>query len=439
MKNLFGTDGIRGIPGQYPLDPSGLVALGKAIIHHLGPGQFLLCQDTRESSPELAGYLAQGLRSLKAEVTYGGVLPTPAASWLVRNHTTLSGAVVISASHNPWQDNGVKVFSQDGQKLAPEAEEHISSHFYRFYKKDRFEEPIELKEDPTWCNHYKAYLDSLLDQGIGLPGPFVMDGAHGATSSILQALKERYPKHFIPVAVEPDGKNINQGVGSQHPQFCQNQLKAYGVTWGFTFDGDGDRFLLVHKERGVLDGDVLLYGLALLHKERGELSPQGVVATVMSNMSLKEMLDREDIPLHTCPVGDRHVWLTMEEVKANLGGEASGHIIQRSIGVTGDGLANACYLLAHARLDIVEKMLAMPKYPQLMRNLMVREKIPLENLPDYEKVLKEVQLSLSNQGRFVIRYSGTEPKLRIMVEAKNQKDAEAVAGYLTGYFQRYLS
>jgi phosphoglucosamine mutase len=457
-RKLFGTDGIRAIAGHPPLDPTTIYAVGLALAHSLRDTgvpadrsssagwettkrpKVLIGRDTRESSPWIAATLAEGLRQAGAEIESTGIVPTPAVAFLARTHGFHAG-VVISASHNPWQDNGIKLFGGDGFKL-PDGlelamEEEILHHAAQNQISDsRSFAPVE--DNPTLQADYIQFLiDSL--PGLSLSNlEIVADCANGAAAAIAPELFRRLNGNGLAkvtlLNVAPDGRNINAGCGALHPEYVAKEVKARAASIGVTFDGDADRCMLAGPHGNVINGDAILLMAARDLKARGMLTGDLVVATTMSNMGLEAALKHSDIRMFRAPVGDRYVLEEMQKHNAALGGEQSGHILFPHLATTGDGMLTALVVLdligrTGKSLDALTGDLKV--FPQVIVNVKVREKKPLDSILSVVTAILAAETELKDTGRVVIRYSGTEALARVMIEAEDEeamlRHAEAIA------------
>ncbi len=441
MSKLFGTDGVRGVPGTYPLDKETVQRLAGAFREFLaaagGTPRILLAGDTRASTPQLARWFASAFRAAGGEVVWAGVLPTPAVSLLVRAKGGFAGGVVISASHNPAADNGIKLLAASGEKLAQRDEELIEALLTRVVGEGDEDLPAE---DGTFRQDYVQLLTRTLPSGALAGLRVVVDSAHGATVPVALEAFSRLGAEAKLINAAPDGHNINLRCGALHPEGVAEVVASEGADAGVAFDGDGDRAVLVTHTGRVLSGDHVLLLWARSLARQGRLPGGTVVATVMSNAALQVALRQEGLRLVRCPVGDREVWETMTREGAALGGEQSGHIICAHYGVTGDGLLTACHLLAQGREEgrCLEERADLRPYPQVLRGVRVREKRPLGDLPALQAAIQQAEAQLAGQGRVLVRYSGTEPLLRIMVEAPSMGLAEALAASLEGVAEKLL-
>jgi phosphoglucosamine mutase len=443
-RKLFGTDGIRAVAGQSPLDPATIYATGLALAHSLrrtSPHpRVLLGRDTRESSPWIAATLAAALRQAGAHVESAGVITTPAVAFLARTHGFHTG-VVISASHNPWQDNGIKLFGGDGYKLPDAVELAIEDEIFHHAANVQAPDPASLP--PLEDNHalQSDYIQFLIDSvpGFSLAGlSIVADCANGAAAAIAPELFGRLNAddraRIALLNVAPDGRNINAGCGALHPQYVADEVKARGADIGLTFDGDADRCMLAGAHGNVINGDAILLMAARDLKMRNLLTGNLVVATTMSNMGLEAALKRSGIRMLRAPVGDRYVLEQMLEHNAALGGEQSGHILLPHLATTGDGLLTALAVLdlvARSGQSIDQLIADLKVFPQVIVNVKVREKKPLDSIPLVASAIRAAEDELKDTGRIVIRYSGTEALARVMIEAESEaamrRHAEAIA------------
>ena len=443
-RKLFGTDGIRAVAGQAPLDPTTVYAVGLALAHSLkktaAQPRVLIGRDTRESSPWIAATLAAGLREAGAQVESAGVITTPAVAFLARTHGFHAG-VVISASHNPWQDNGIKLFGGDGFKLADAVELAIEEEILHHASKIEAPDPAKLPPVKDNAAQQADYIQFLIDSvpGLSLSGlDIVADCANGAASAVAPELFKRLDREgrarTTMLNIDPDGRNINAGCGALHPEFVAKEVKARGAAIGLTFDGDADRCMLAGAQGNVINGDAILLVAARDLKARGMLTGDVVVATTMSNMGLEAALKRSGIAMLRAPVGDRYVLEEMQKRDAALGGEQSGHILFPHLATTGDGLLTALVVLdlvARSGQSIDALAADLKVYPQIIVNVKVREKKPLDAIPTVAAAIRAANEELKDSGRVVIRYSGTEALARVMIEAESEeamnRHAQAIA------------
>jgi phosphoglucosamine mutase len=431
IRKLFGTDGIRAIAGQYPLDPTTIFAVGLALAHSLRSvatqPKVILGRDTRESSPWIAATLAAGLRSAGALVESAGVIPTPAVAFLARTHGFQAG-VVISASHNPWQDNGIKLFGGDGFKLADSVELAMEDEILQHAAEIAAPDPAALppvEDNPAFQADYIQFLIDCVP-GLSLAGlKIVADCANGASAAVAPELFRRLngAASVTLLNIDPDGHNINSNCGALHPNSVAAEVVARKAEIGLTFDGDADRCMLTGAHANVINGDAILLMAARDLKARGLLTGDLVVATTMSNMGLEAALKRSEIRMFRAPVGDRYVLEEMLKQHSALGGEQSGHILLPHLATTGDGLLTSLVvldLIARSGQSIDELTADLKVFPQIIVNVKVREKRPLESIPSVAAAIRAAEEELKDSGRVVIRYSGTEALARVMIEAESE-------------------
>jgi phosphoglucosamine mutase len=443
-RRLFGTDGIRGVAGEPPLDARTIYATGLAIGHSLRNNtepKVILGRDTRESSTWITATISAGLRDSGARVESAGVVPTPAVAFLARNRGFDAG-VVISASHNPWRDNGIKLFGGDGFKLPDALEASIEEEIQRHAEEAVVSDVSELarvEDNAALSEHYIQFLIESVP-GLELDGlSLVADCANGAAAAVAPELFARLGARtrngFTLLNISPDGRNINDGCGALHPQWVAAEVQKRGAALGLTFDGDADRCMLAGAHGNVINGDAILLMAARDLKARGMLTGDLVVATTMSNMGLEAALKRSGIRMLRAPVGDRYVLEQMQQYNAALGGEQSGHILLPHLATTGDGLLTALVILdliARTGKSVDELTADLKVYPQVIVNVKVREKRPLESIPAVAERIHAAEDELKDSGRVVIRYSGTEALARVMIEAESEESmrrhADAIAG-----------
>ncbi|HEY2496015.1 MAG TPA: phosphoglucosamine mutase [Candidatus Angelobacter sp.] len=434
MRKLFGTDGIRGVAGEYPLDRKTVYATGRALGDHLpaGPRRVVIGQDTRESSAWIADMLAAGLRDSGVETASAGVVPTPAIAYLAHTHG-FSAGVVISASHNPWRDNGIKVFGGDGYKLLDEVELEIETEIFSLLNANSTPnvaaaESPSLSGDPALPQDYIDWLSRSLPGADRLH--IVVDCANGAASTVAPEIFKRSGAHAEFTHRTPDGRNINENCGALHPEIVAREVVARNADLGICFDGDADRAMFADTTGHVVNGDVVLLLLARELKQRGELSNDTVVATTMSNMGLEIALRESAIKMLRAPVGDKYVLEEMRKTGAVLGGEQSGHIILSREATTGDGLLTAIRVLgivAASRGSLEQLVSGLRVFPQTIKNIRVKEKRPLEQMPEVMTAIREAEQQLNGNGRVNVRYSGTETLARVMVEAEAEEAVQRLA------------
>jgi phosphoglucosamine mutase len=427
-KQLFGTDGIRGIPGTYPLDAATLYgvarALGKYLLEREAAPHVLIGMDTRESGPHIASVLAAGLADDGVGGVSAGVITTPGVAFLVKKRK-FSAGMVISASHNPFHDNGVKLFAGTGMKFPDEVEEHLEIEIENHKDHDGTAHETAVRTDPALDEEYLDYLRGCVIPGAKLAGmKLVLDCANGAASLLGPSLFRSLGADVIAIHDQPNGRNINDVCGSLHPEKLQKRVKDEGATLGVAFDGDADRALFVTSSGQLVDGDGVLFAMARFFKSTGRLKGGRVIGTTMANLGLERALEREGLTLTREPVGDRYVLEEMLRSGSSLGGEQSGHIIFLDDATTGDGLLTALKMasLVALRGPLDRLVSGLKIYPQTIVNVKVKSKPPLETIPVISAAIEKATKTLGAAGRIVVRYSGTEPKARVMVEAERPED-----------------
>ena len=431
MGRLFGTDGIRGVAGEPPLDAATVFAVGRALGESLreqgASGKVLLGEDTRESSPQITRYLAGGLRAAGVEAVAAGVLPTPAIARLTRARSFAAGAMV-SASHNPYRDNGIKLIGATGMKLPDETEAQLEERIRALVAGRLNPQPVAPPVDMSLAGDYLEALRQATPanlwedfQGLHL----VVDCANGAACRVAPKLFRSLGCGVTAIHASPDGKNINQNCGALHPETLAAKVTQVRAPLGVAFDGDADRAIFVAGSGRIVNGDGVLLACARWMKEKKLLKGGCVVGTAMANLGLEIALKQDGLPLLRTAVGDRYVLEEMLTRRANLGGEQSGHIIFLDDSPAGDGLLTALKVLTILveRDTTLDALVADLKiFPQTLKNIRVREKRPLEELPGVEQAIREATAALGEHGRVLVRYSGTEPLLRVMVEAETEAD-----------------
>ena len=438
---LFGTDGIRGVAGQYPLDLATVEGIGRALGTVLGkaagprPASLVLGQDTRESSAWISQTLAAGLRSANAEVVCAGVISTPGVAFLTRQGGYTAG-VVVSASHNPYQDNGIKVLSNSGTKIPESMELEIERRLSEVVVGKARISKSPLEPLPRLLEDYVEHLVRLVPAGRRLSEfQLVIDCAHGAASRVVPPLLDRLGIKARILHAEPNGRNINSGCGSLYPQVMAETARALGADLGVAFDGDADRAILATRTGRLADGDHVLFALAPFLQRHGKLKGQAVVGTLMTNLALELALARHGIGVKRTSVGDKYVLEEMLRSGINLGGEPSGHIIFADLSLAGDGIITFLQILRlmdETQQPFDELLRGLKPFPQTIANVRVREKPPLESIPEVALAIGECLEGLGERGRVVVRYSGTESLARVMVEAEDddlvQRHAARIAG-----------
>jgi phosphoglucosamine mutase len=431
-KELFGTDGIRGIPGEYPLDDSTLDRVGLALGNYLrlegrtrgeNPS-VLIGRDTRESGPHIVERIASGLAAGGSKPVSAGVLTTPGVAWLV-NREGFAAGVVISASHNPYHDNGVKLISSTGMKFPDAVEAELEKYVLASRDPISAEKVLHLHDNEKIDDDYLAGLASAVLPGAKLAGmKIVLDCANGAASNLAPRLFRSLGADAIAMNHTPDGRNINAHCGSLHPEGMQKRVVESDAALGVAFDGDADRAIFCSASGKLVDGDGVLLVVARYLKSAGKLKGSVVVGTTMANLGLERALESSGLKLARTAVGDRYVLEEMQRIGANFGGEQSGHVLFLDDATTGDGMLTALKMASIISIvGPLDSLLADLKiFPQKIVNVRVRSKPPLDSLPQVGGVLREAEKALGNSGRVVLRYSGTEPLARVMVEAERDED-----------------
>jgi len=430
-KHLFGTDGIRGIPGEYPLNDATLVRVGFALGKHVSDSagaraKVLVGRDTRESGPHIAQLLANGLTAAGVVPVSAGVLPTPGVAWLVHREGFAAG-VVISASHNPYHDNGVKLISSSGMKFPDAVEASIAAVIL---SGEPFTVPPDVPSNDGKEALYHDYLDGL--RAAVLPGAkfagmkIVLDCANGAASDLAPELFRSLGANVIAMNNSPDGRNINADCGSLHPEHMQKRVVQEGAALGVAFDGDADRAIFSNAAGRVVNGDGVLLAAGRYLKSAGKLRGDAIVGTTMSNLGLERALESSGLKLIRTAVGDRYVLEEMQRIGANLGGEQSGHILFLDDATTGDGMLTAIKIASLVSIcgSLESLTRDLKEFPQKIVNIRVESKPALDSLPGVSGALRQAETALGNSGRVVLRYSGTEPMVRVMVEAEHEKDVQ---------------
>jgi phosphoglucosamine mutase len=442
--SLFGTDGVRGKAGEYPLDHETVARLGAALVRAMPPQErprrFLIGRDTRESGEWIERELARGVHSAGAEITTAGVIPTPAVAYITRAMGYDAG-LVISASHNPFEDNGIKVFSGRGEKFTETLEREVEA----------------IVADGTWQVTGSAdapvdrtdVIDAYIAHArLACPDPhrlgafrLAIDTANGATTTVAPRLFREMGFDLHVLGASPDGRNINLRCGSTHPEALARAVVERGCRMGVAFDGDGDRAIFVDAGGRIVDGDAVLLMCARQMQATGRLKGGAIVATVMSNIGLEIALRESGIELVRCAVGDKYVMEEMLKRDLSIGGEQSGHIIFSEHLFTGDGIVTALSVLrvmAETGRELADLAGELVTYPQVLVNVRVREKKDLAAVPAIADSMASVERRLDGQGRLLVRYSGTEPLLRVMIEGKDQQEIQAWAAEIAAAVKEHL-
>jgi phosphoglucosamine mutase len=436
-RKLFGTDGVRGVANVYPMTSEIALKLGRAVSHVFkerhGRGRIVVGKDTRLSGYMLEQAIASGICSMGLDVWLVGPLPTPGIAFITSSMRADAG-IVISASHNPYQDNGIKIFSGDGFKLPDELEYEIETMIMddtidtlrpvasKIGKAHRIDDAV---------GRYIVFLKNIFPQPYSLDGlKIVVDCAHGATYKVAPSVFEELGAHVISCGVDPDGANINKDCGTLYPGMLSEQVVANNAHIGIAFDGDGDRVLFVDEKGNVVDGDTTMVILAKFLKEKNQLKNGTLVATIQSNMGVEESLKGHGVSVVRTDVGDRYVLETMLKNGYNLGGEKSGHIVFLDHNTTGDGMVTALKMLnilCEKGMTLTDLCKGYKEFPQVEKNVKVKKKKPIEEVKPLKNVISNVEKKLGRNGRVVVRYSGTEMLLRVMIEGKDKAKVEAYA------------
>lgn len=446
MGKYFGTDGVRGVANS-ELTPELAFKLGRFggyVLAHNGHDKptVVVGRDTRVSGIMLESALVAGLLSTGAEVMRLGVISTPGVAYLTRELKAQAG-VMISASHNPVQDNGIKFFGSDGFKLSDSQEAEIEKLLDA--EEDTLPRPVGVDLGHTsdyfeGGQKYLSYLKSTIEGDLeGMK--IALDGAHGSTYSLAPYLFGDLEADTVTVGCNPDGNNINDGVGSTHPEKLAELVVESGSDFGLAFDGDGDRLIAVDEKGQIVDGDQIMFILAESMKRRGELKDDMVVSTVMSNLGFYKALEQYDIKSDKTKVGDRYVVEEMRRGSYNLGGEQSGHIVMMDYNTTGDGLLTGVHLasiIKQSGQTLSELAGRMVKYPQRLVNIRVSDKHAVETNEHVAESIKQVEQEMNGEGRVLVRPSGTEPLVRVMVEAKTDEDAERFVNSIADVVREHM-
>jgi phosphoglucosamine mutase len=437
MRVLFGTDGIRGKAAQYPFDPPTMFALGKALAHRFP--RVIMGMDTRESGPDIARALSAGVVAGGGEARFIGIITTPGVAYLCRTSDAEAG-ISISASHNPYDDNGVKIFGHDGMKIPDVREEEIEDEMRAIRRDDVSIPKIELRENHALIKKYEDFLVSGVAPNALRGMNVVLDTGNGAAYRIAPEVVQRVGANVRAINDQPNGRNINENAGALHPEGLGKVVVQQKAHFGVAFDGDADRAIFVDDAGHIRDGDEIIYLWAQRLKRNGKLAANCVVTTVMSNFGFERQLKRDGIELCRAQVGDKYVLEMMLEKKATIGGEQSGHIIDLTVHTTGDGIHTALVLgelLAESRQPF-SKLRTFEPMPQILLNQKVGSKPPLDSLPNYQAALGAAQRDLEGSGRILVRYSGTEDKVRVMVEGRDEAQIRKIAEELRETLQREI-
>jgi phosphoglucosamine mutase len=438
---LFGTDGIRGKAGEF-LTPFLATKIAMAFAETIDKktGKILVGKDTRRSGYMIENAIVSGLTAIGYNVIQIGPMPTPAVAFLTED-MRCDGGIMISASHNPFYDNGIKFFDATGNKLDKEIEEKIEKRYFENdFSLKTGKEIGKSKRIDDVIGRYIVHIKSSFPKNLNLNGiRVVIDAANGAAYKVALTIFEELGADVITINDEPNGFNINANAGAMHPEILAEKIKEYRADIGFALDGDADRLVVVDEKGNVIDGDKLLGALAYYLHKNNKLSTNKIIVTVMSNSALDDFLKQFNIEVLRSAVGDKNVLELMKKVGANFGGEQSGHIIFSDYAKTGDGLVSAlqvCAYLLESGKKASDAFDLFKLYPQVQTNINVVEKIPLEKIDGTKEILKEVE----NEGfRHLVRYSGTENKLRLLIEGESEKKAKELLNKLTEFFKKRLS
>jgi len=437
MGELFGTDGIRGVANIYPMTPEMMMKIGMIVgsLFQENVSEILIGRDSRRSGQMLESALTAGILSVGTDVLLGGMLPTPAIAYLTKALGATAG-IVISASHNPAKDNGVKIFSNDGFKLPDELELTIENNVFEDHILSERPTGSEIGKVQPVSDADERYIDHVINSVFAETIPdfremkVVVDCANGAQSSIAPCVFERLQIKSTILSASPDGLNINCNCGALHTESLQKRTLEEHADLGIAFDGDADRVILVDERGKKIDGDQIMAILALdlLHKR--QLKNNILVATVMSNLGLELAMKDAGIQIERTAVGDRHVIKKMRKIEANLGGEQSGHIVMFEHGTTGDGLVAALSILDILNTSgkpLSELAACFKKFPQTLVNVPVKSRKPIEDMIGVNRAIHNAEQELGERGRVLVRYSGTELLARVMIEAENEDTVTRIA------------
>jgi phosphoglucosamine mutase len=443
QRRFFGTDGVRGKVGDEPITPEQVLKLGWAAGRVLGmrggdPGKILIGKDTRISGYLLESALESGLSAAGVDIRLLGPMPTPGIAYLTRTARARAG-IVISASHNPYDDNGIKFFSSEGTKLPDAVELEIERMMAQPLTTVDSAHLGKAKRYDDAAGRYIEFCKSTFPSRLSLDGlRIVVDCANGAGYYIAPLVFSELGADVVPIANEPDGLNINHECGSTYPIFLKKTVLAEGADLGIALDGDGDRLIMVDRQGNILDGDQLLYMIAMERQQQGRLNG-GIVGTLMTNLGLEKALGAHAIPFARAAVGDRYVLAMLHEKGWEVGGETSGHIICLDRSTTGDGIIAALQVLAAmvGSGKTLEQMTAgLEIYPQTMVNVRMARRFDVKTSTQVQQAVGEVEAELADQGRVVLRASGTEPVVRVMVEGHDRKQVERLSRQLADVVQR---
>ncbi len=450
MKKLFGTDGIRGKAGEFPLDAETVRIIGQSLARQFqnklnrNP-RFIVGRDTRESGAWIEEAFGRGAIESGADCESAEVITTPGVAFLTKK-LNFDAGIVISASHNPFEDNGIKIFSPSGKKIdratEMEIEKDISKSREHSLKSQKSDQKIKISRASEMQNEYVNYLAKEFTYLALDNFKMVVDCANGAAFNLAPRLFERFGAEVVAINYQPTGRNINENCGSLHLEHLQSKVLEEKADFGVAFDGDADRSLYVDEKGNLVDGDAVLWIMARHLQNLEKLKNQTVVATVMSNIGLEVALKSKNIKLVRTDVGDKYVLQELLKTDAALGGEQSGHIIFPFQSLVGDGMLTTLFLLEALRVN--EKTLSemtdgFVRFPQILINVKVREKLPFESVAEIRKASAQIEKELGGKGRLLLRYSGTESLARVMIEGKNQAEIETQANNLAEIIRKNLA
>lgn len=448
MKKLFGTDGMRGLAGEFPLNEETIKVVGQSLTRQftvkLGRSpKFIVGRDTRESGEWIENAFCKGSVSQNAECKTAEIITTPGVAFLTREFNFDAG-IVISASHNPFYDNGLKIFLPSGKKLDEETERAIEKDIYENKFKNELQKSHRSTDVSTVSGFQTRYLDYLKEEfnELSLSNfKMIVDCANGAASRLAPILFKSFGADVISINNQPDGKNINENCGSLHLENLRNRVLEENADFGVAFDGDADRALFVDEKGNLVDGDATLWVMANFLKSHGKLKNDTVVATVMSNIGLELALKSQEITLLRASVGDKYVLQELIKNDLSVGGEQSGHIIFPHKSLVGDGMMTTLYLLEtiyEKKQSLSELTQGFTQFPQILINVKVREKVPFNEVREIVESSETIESELAGKGRLLLRYSGTENLARVMIEGENQKEIEAQAKILADVIKNVI-
>ena len=448
MSKLFGTDGIRGVANKFPLTPEMAIRVGQAVVSTFHSNtqhpKIVIGKDTRLSGFMLEYALAAGICSMGGEAQLAGIIPTPGVAYLASSTDAVAG-IVISASHNPFYDNGIKIFDGQGNKLTDDTEDHIE----KLIRTDQslaadtsIRETGGVLQLTDASRSYKAFLKSCMKHHSAIQGmKLVIDCSNGATCGIAPEFFQELGADVTALSIHPDGKNINADCGSEHPQTLIKEITKHRADLGLAFDGDGDRLIAVDETGQVITGDRILAICASDLKQKEKLNNNLVVSTVMSNLGLRMALKKMGIDHAMTSVGDRYVLAEMRASGASIGGEDSGHMIFADHHTTGDGMLTALKLIEAMHTQsksLSELSQIMQVFPQVLMNVEVSSKPEIESIPEVVKIIRSVEQALGEQGRVLVRYSGTQPLCRVMVEGPSEAETQQYCSQITDIIRNKL-